>query len=303
MRRYLILVVVLWLAYAVLTLLAPATHTVNQYRINLVQVNLVRVSILIPLLVIWLAAIYAVARFSYYSHLVRESAEGGAYRKLARGIFMLFLVLVVPSFINLIGNFSPGSAEVEKWVTIVRVYTSVVFYLLAFWYLWQGSRQLLQTLTPRPSVDRARRCAAFVVGGLAIAYAWAIFHNQFRTVSSDPLIKPTYFLPDWLIISTIFLPYLVIWLWGIWSIIKTHAFARHVPGVIYRQAFLSLARGLTAVVLLLIGLQFVSQASTVFGHASLRAILIIIYIIIFALAVGYIFLARGAKQLTSIEKV
>jgi hypothetical protein len=155
---------------------------------------------------------------------------------------------------------------------------------------------------PQPGVTRRRRLAGVFIGALALIYAWAIFHNQFRTFSSDPLIKPTYFLHDWLIVATVLLPYLIIWLWGTWAVIEAYAFARQVPGVIYQKAFLSVTRGLTVTVLFLIGLQFLSQSTTVFGHAGLKTVLALVYLLLLALATGYVFLARGARQLTSIEE-
>jgi hypothetical protein len=304
-KRLVIALIVLWLIYAALNLLAPATRSINQYRINLTQISLLRVTILVPLLLIWLAALFAAVRFHYYTGLVSNSPESSGFRKIATGLLMLFLVIVVPSFISLVANYYPGSAQVEQYTTIIRLYVVAALYLLAFWYFSQGSKDLINTLPQAtlPLPENRHRAVIAVMVLLAFAYAWAIFHNQFRTFSPDPAIHPTYFLPDWLIVTTIFLPYLLVWLWGIRSIVNIRAFAHAVPGIVYRKAFLSVSWGLTYVVVLLIGLQFLTQASAVFGRSSLRVILLIIYPLILAIALGYVFLARGARHLSTIEEV
>lgn len=301
--RYLWGVVVLWLVYVGLSVSAPATHAINQYRINLVQVHLLRVSILLPVLLIWLAAVFAVSRFRHYSQLVADSPEGLGFRKISNGVLMLFLVLVIPSFVSLISNFYPEAGNLEKWVSIVRQYLTIILYLMAFWYLYLGSKKLNKAFKiPYKAKLGYRRIATAFLGLLVIAYSWAIFHNQFRTVSTDPLIKPTYFLPDWLIISTIFIPQIVMWLWGAWIISNLHGFSKNVQGSVYRNTFAWLTWGVTATLVLLVALQFLAQASTLFGHSSLKVILIVIYILVLLIAIGYLFMARAARYLTSIEE-
>ncbi len=304
LRRYLLVIAVLWIVYVVLSLFAPATQAINQYRINLTQINLLRVSILIPILVIWLAAFFAFIRFRYYTVQIANSAEAEGFKKIAKGFGMLLLVVMIPGYVGLIANYYPGVDMAEKVVTIIRTYIGIIFYLLAFWYFVQGSKQLVRTLKLEGQKARLpyRLVIPFMVV-LCLAYAWAIFHNEFRTVSSDPTIKPTYFLPDWLITSTIFIPYLLIWLWGCRTVVNMRTYAKLVPGVIYRKTFSAIANGLTFIIILLIITQFLSQSSSVFGNASLKVVLAILYVLILAIAAGYVFLARGARELSKIEEV
>lgn len=140
--------------------------------------------------------------------------------------------------------------------------------------------------------------------GLTSAYVWAVFHNSHRTITENPLlVRPTYFLEDWLIVLTIVIPYLITWTVGGLAILNIRSFAMDVPGKIYRRSFNNITYGLLTIILLGIGLQLLTQAATVFADSSLKVILLLVYLIILIMAAGYLYLARGARQLTDIEEI
>jgi hypothetical protein len=303
-KPFIITVVVIWALYACLNLFAPASLALHTYKINLMQVNLLRGTIIVPLLAIWIAAAFAYIRIRNYAALVSSSPEGVGYYKISLGVGALIAGLIIPSIIGQISSYFPGNYTVESYTAIIRLYLSIVFNMLAFWNLFRGSQDLLRTMDAKEQrVYRIHYWTILVVALLSFVYAWAIFHNEFRTVSTDPLVRPTYYLPDWLIVPTIFIPYLLIWLWGGWAITNFRAYGRLVPGLVYRKALYSFMYGLTAIIILLISSQFITQISTVFTHSGLKLILMIVYALVLLIAAGYLFLARGAKQLTNIEEV
>jgi hypothetical protein len=293
---------VAWLIYVVLTVAAPAAEATGRYGLSLAQLNLLRATFLVPYLFIWLTALMTVVRFQHYAHQVSGSPEGAGFKKLAQGLGLLFLTLILPAFLNLFSTYFPDSLEVQKLTTIVTNYVTVILYLWAFWQLFRASQEL-NTAATTPAPKRLKPAVIGTVAVLVLLYSWAVFHNDFRTVSVDPLVRPTYFLPDWLIIFTVMIPYIVVWLWGSLTIANIRHFARHVPGVVYRPAFLSVARGLTGIIGLLIVLQFLSQGAALFSQAKLSTILAVIYLLLIIIAVPYLFLARGGRQLSAIEDV
>ncbi len=304
MKMFLAWLGVVVIAYVLLTLLAPPAATVNRYGLTLAQTQLLRISYILPLIFIWTTAMLSVVWFRRYTRLLKGSTEEDAFRKITRGLWMLLLVIVVPSLVTAIANFYPADMAVQKGAVILRNYLSIGFYLVGFWYLWKASKSLLKTVNVLPHVTSPyQNWAVIAIATLAVIYTWAVLNNPFRTVSSDPLVKATYYLPDILIVFTILIPYVLVWILGIITVINVLTYAKFVSGVIYRQTFSYVARGLTFTIGLLIGLQFLSQANAALSRAALSVILIIIYILLLAIAIGYVLIARGARRLAVIEEV
>lgn len=303
MRNSLLILLAVWVIYVVLSLLAPTAESVTRAGLTITQANLLRVTILLPLLFIWITALFSIIRFRRYSEFVKGSSEGSAFIFLTRGLWMLLLVIVIPNFIRIIASYYPDSATVLQFSTILRNYVTVALYLAGFWHLLQASKILLGTIDGEQVAGRMRIVVFTLLGILVAVYAWAIFQNAHRYTSSDPIIIPTYFLPDALIILTIIIPYALTWLFGTLAVLNIIEYAKRVQGIIYRQTFVSVAYGLAWTVGLLIGLQFLTQANAALSHAALKVILVIVYLLLLAIAAGYLLIARGAQKLTVIEEV
>jgi len=303
MRPALIAVIILWVAYCVLSILAPSSGAEERYHITSLRLAFLQGTFFIPLLVIWLAAMFAIVRFVRYTSLIEGSPEGAGFKKLCYGLRALFLVLVIPSFINLIATYNPESSATDTYTTIIRNYTTIALYLFAFYQLWYGTKTLNVTSTKeRGSAPQARIIAFVIITVLSAVYVWLIFQNPFRTSSNDLLVKPAYYLPDWLIILTIIIPYIAIWTMGSVAVINLIAFVKRVPGIMYRQAILWVSWGLSMIVFLLIALQLINQLGGYFGRASLETVLGIIYLLLLVMVVTYLFIARGARALTALEE-
>jgi hypothetical protein len=303
MRKPFIVLLVIWIAYVALSLFAPPAASVTRSGLTLTETNLLRFTILLPLLFIWVTALYSVIRFNNYTKLLQGSTEAKAYKNITFGLLMLLLVILVPNFIGIIQTYYPGSFEVSRAVTITRNYATIAFYSAGFWFLWQASRNLSQSVASKTLIYKRKAFVVAITVALVSFYSWFVFRNAYRTISFDPQVIPTYFLPDNLIALTIIIPYALIWLMGGLTISNIWLYAKNVQGVIFREIFISLAYGLTLTVLLLIGLQFLSQANAALGHAAIKVVLVIIYLILLAIASGYLLIARSAKKLAFIEEV
>jgi hypothetical protein len=303
MKKSLGLFSVVIIVYIILTLLAPEAETVNRYELTIAQTQLLRISFILPLLLIWLTALLSVTWFRRYTALIKGSQEESAFHKITLGLWMLLLVLLVPSFISVVTNFYPSDLVMQKGSIILRNYVTIAFYLTAFWYLWQASKDLLQTVHTPEFNTWYQNLVVGILSGLAVVYTWAVLTNPFRTVSTDPLVKATYYLPDFLIVFTVIIPYVLIWIMGTNAALNVLSYSKRVPGIIYRQTFSYLAFGLSFTVGLLIFLQFLSQANASLSHVAFRVIILIIYLLLFAIAAGYILIARGARKLSVIEEV
>jgi hypothetical protein len=303
LRNYLFLFLGLFAIYAFLSFMTPASEATARYGLTYAQLNLVRISYLVPNLLIWLLAGMAVVRLHKYTKLVKGSPESKSFDQIAEGLLLLFLALIIPPFLSLLTAYDPGDQVIQKLVTIFRNYITIILYITSFWQLRQGSRALNQTIgLTTAAYDGARKAVYGLVAILGTAYIYTIYQNQFRTESADPLIRSTYFLPDWLILASIIAPYIMIWLLGLLAIVNFREFSKTVTGVVYKKAFNNTANGLIAIISLSVSLQFLSQLAGFFGRARLSVILGIIYIILLVMAIGYFFIARGVRALTAIEE-
>lgn len=141
----------------------------------------------------------------------------------------------------------------------------------------------------------------FVV--FALLYTWFVFQNRYRTVSDNPLIQPVYYLSDSLIATTIIVPYVVAWLLGSLAASNILSYSHHAPGSIYRLFLKRFAIGSVLVISLSAFLQVISQFSEFWATLGLGSILILIYVILLVLLVGYGLIASGARRLARIEEV
>src|SRR6185369_4207653 len=105
----------------------------GRYQLSTNSLNLIRLTVLVPYLIIWGAALFAALRFHYYSKLVSNSPEGKGFKDLSHSLWVLFVVIILPTFIALISAYYPDSLETLKSVTIVRNYLVIALYVYAFW--------------------------------------------------------------------------------------------------------------------------------------------------------------------------
>jgi hypothetical protein len=301
-KYYYFAIIGLWIIYALATFMAPAAvQTSGRYGLSTGELSVLRITVVLPFLFIWLSGVYAVLRFSRYLKYVSNSNESEGFGNIIYGLWLLLIVIIVPSFIGLITTYNPDSYEIQKTITIIRNYFNIVLYLSAFWFILKASRQL----TGIAEINRSKKWKLIgVIGlGISILYVFLVFSNDYRGFSADSLIRPTYYLPDILIALTIILPYIVTWVLGLMAIYNIYFFSKHVSGVVYRKAFSWVAYGLGSITGLSIFLQFLSQSSAYFGRAGLSIILLIVYLLLIAIAIGYLCIAKGAKALTTIEEI
>lgn len=300
---YFIVVSLIWAIYVVLTLIAPPAQATTRYGISLSQLNLLRLTILLPYLLIWIAILFSIIQYKKYSKIISSSPESGGFEQINRGLCMLFAQNIASPFIGLVANHYPNSFKIQKAVTILRNDLTIVFYLAAFYFFWNATKIFFKTLLNKKEVKLSTYGISLgFVAFFGTALVWFIVHNGFRTLSADSLIKPTYYLNDISIFITIVIPYLIIWLLGILTLLNLRDLSKNVGGIIYRKSFDAVAKGLAIIVGLTISLQFLTQATTYFRNAPLRIVLLLVYLIFFGLSAGYIYFARGATNLTKIEK-
>jgi hypothetical protein len=292
---YLYLVLIFIYAAGTL-LLPPAKDTLQKYHLTLLHLRLVSLTIIILYGAIWLCAFYGFYKLSNYAHLIRKNKDGKPISKLTIGIGLLALWLPAVAIFSLYSNyFAQNHAGWLPAVTIAQNYLSLIMPLAGFIFISIGSCELSGLVKKLPTVRATNIIVLLVViAGVIYTYLITSTHNR---------LNSTYHMPLGLVIATFVVPYIFMWYLGIKSFYEIYLYKTKVAGIIYRKAWTLLSLGLGWLIAVSISLQYLTTISQRLSRLSLNSILIIVYILLLAMAIGYVLIALGAKNLKRIEEV
>lgn len=302
--RYRLYYAVLGLAsliYVITSLFSPISPSAATYHLAPTTIHLLILSIVLPLVAVWFIALYGAVRFKAYTDLIKHSPDGRALSWLSDGLLVLVVSLVVPSIIGAFRRYVPDAIPA---ITVTTNYATIILLAVAFWFIYKGSRKLLPLVAAnkRPGMT-SRIIITLIVAILGVIYVTALLHNSYRSTSVDPGRINSYFLPDWLILSTICISYLTIWTFGLHAAVNIRAYLRGIGGTVYKQALWALVWGLVSVIVFSILLALLTALGPFLQNAGLGKVLGVVYLIVIAYAAGYVVIAYGARKLTKIEEV
>lgn len=298
LNSYIILTVLFFLLIAVVPVSTTAMHNYNmsaqQYRILLFMVEL-------PLAFVWFAAFYSYAKLNDYAKIVSKTAEGHGFERLALGSKWLAWGLVLPTIISLATNgFANNHTGFHSAAIIVVNYLNVIFPIIAFSLISQGSHMLTVSQRLRPALLSIRlMMLAFIILGVVFCFL-TFLHLDLHNPSSS--LNP-YYLPIWLLIFSVIIPYLYAWFVGLFAAQELILVARNVKGVLYRQALQLVASGVGLVVVSSIGVQYLRSVVPRTGHLALNTVLVTTYLIYLVLVLGFVLISMGANRLKKIEDI
>ena len=293
-------VIAVWVLSTLYTLGQNVQESIDRYHTTATALRVIEISLALPTLFIYLAVTFAAVTFLTYSVRIRDSREEMGYKKLAAGLVITLAYFAVSAIINLFQNrYSTGQGLTNY--TIIRNYVYILLNLGIYWYFWHGSRQLVATLKSKVGLAQKTTVAQAMIVVLSVIYTYLVFHNPYRTSSANVLIKPTYALPDILILITVILPYLLTWTLAAMSVVNLTFYAKNVSGIVFKQLFRDLARGFWLIIALTISLQMITQFADFWANTGLQGILVFIGVIYFALVVAYLQFGFAANKLDRIE--
>jgi uncharacterized membrane protein YidH (DUF202 family) len=296
--------VTLALAYLGLTFgTPPDAASANKYHLSNEEIRLLQLTITIPLIAIWFVAYYGYSRFNRYAVTVKDSPEGRGWKNFVEGLLLLALWLPVSSVINRLTRYLyHDNKDLVAPLTIVKNYVSLLILLAAFALLYKGANKLLKSIDQSmPDVLRSKAMALLVLVSGLFAYVALISPN--KRVAADEASRAAYYLPDWLIILTIIIPYIIIFYLGFRVVQDINLYRRNATGVLYRSSLSLLAKGVGIVILLIMALRYFESLTGLLSQASLKVFLLVIYILVFLIAAGFVVIALGAKKLQKMEEV
>lgn len=288
--------------YLFLGALLPASKATQQiYHLSGAEYHLLLFSVQLPLVLFWLPAFFGYIKLNEYASLIKKSPEGPPYQALARGLQWLAWGLAVPSIISLIlntiANSHPGFHAVSL---IVGGYISLLFPLIAFNIISNGSHALAQRTKAIVQVNGAKSLL-FIFAILGTIFCFATFRHIDLSHAGNSL-NP-YYLPTWLVVVSLVVPYLYAWFVGLLAAYQMLLLSRHTQGSLYRQAFQYMAAGLTLVIISLGVVECFRSVVPRSGHLSISAILIATYIFELISTGGFILISYGVTRLKKLEEV
>jgi hypothetical protein len=289
-------VIALWLGYAILTFMAPASHDARIEGLPGWEIVAIRLSIILPILIIWLVALRGAITFKYYARLIGQSPEGAGLNNIANGLLCTLIYLIASSLTGSLMPFFVGSHWLESAVAI-RNHLPVIITFIAFLLLYTGSHQL-RNIAGVATWNRATTLILILFAVVSAGFTLAFVTSP---VIYDSRGVPSTVTPKSILLFTLILPYLASWFMGILATLNIARYARGVKGIIYRQALRDLIRGILAIIFFGMLLQFLTVLSRFLSNLGLGQLLLLVYVILGSYALGFWFVREGAKKLTRIE--
>lgn len=292
-----ILVILVWIAYVLLTFFSPQQAN-PRFNLNGSIVSILRLSFMVPLLAIWLIALGGVITFKNYARLIRGSTEARAIDLIANGLLWTIAYLLLASLLGATIQYLTSSPYLPTAQTI-RNHLPMLASFIGFWLIYAGSHRLrrmasFSTWTWFPMI------VFILYTAFAAAFTYAFISSPATTNGNGITI---YGQPREVILFTLVLPFLFAWFAGIFASINVAKYARHTKGVIYRQVFRDLVRGILVAVAFGILVQILTLGSRFITQLNLPGLLAVVYALLVLYGLGFWFIRRGARRLTQIEVI
>ena len=238
-----------------------------------------------------------------YSSYISGDKDGKQMHKIALGIGVFAFGQPSTNIISSILN-AVAQAHIRLIPTSVIIdnYLSLAMAIVAFLLLSSGAAGLVSNIK---AVHRYRDIQRFGFGFVivAAAFCYLMFHNTLpNSLNLSVTSKPIYYLPNWLLLFSLVVPYLFVWFMGGMTVVNIHSYQQNVKGIIYKSSMSYLRAGISLIVVSLIVLQYLTTVSSRLANLKIAPLLLIIYPLIILVSIGYILVALGAKKLQKIEE-
>ena len=304
-KKIYILFALLVILYLLINFATPTNPTIlARYKMDASQYLLMRASFAVPIFLVWFAALYGFSRLLSYAKSIRKSPDGEGFMWIASGLGVLALGLPINSIIGTTLS-RAVSADIlsQPASTIISSHLSVGYQLVSFALIAYGAWKLMKILKKSEFPKFALIVSGIGLAVISVLYVIAALNNPSREVPVAPAQTATYYMNDLLIFTTIIVPYIATWACGLFAFIALRVYQRHIGGILYRKALKKLNTGILIIITLLIVLQFLTAAVTAIYAWQLGPLVAILQVLVFAIGIGFVYVALGAKGLAKLEEV
>lgn len=283
-------------------LLPPDQATLDKYNLSTGQFAAVIITIAVPYLLIWFVALGGYMSLRSYTESIRDTKDGRAFSIISKGLLVLAAWMPISAIVNAqIDYFSRNHPDLMPTLTILNNYMNAILLFTAFYLVYKGSQNLLGTVKKNTGSVTLKLTLTYIA--MSALYTFLVLQDPARYAPTESVDTASYYLPDWLIITTVVVPRLVMWFLGIQAAYNVLLYRQKVKGTIYKESLSVLAKGLGWIVAGTVALRCFQSLSTQMSELSLRAILLLIYVLLVVISIGYVLVAKGARNLKQIEEL
>jgi hypothetical protein len=289
--------------YIVLVLSLPVNKLVlKHYDISVTGLRFLELTYVLPLAAIWALAYYGYSKIHKYSLTIGKNKEGKQLNRIALGIGVLAFGSPINNIISSTLN-SIGQAHIHliPTFTIINNYLSVGVALASLILIGAGARGLADITKARLSY-RSIQIFSLIFIVVASVFCYLVFHKLPNSLSLGIVSKPNYYLPNWLLLFTLVIPYMFAWYTGGLAVLNVSAYNQKVKGLLYKASMLYVGIGIPLIIFSIILLQYLSFVAAKLATLKIVALLLIAYPLLIIISLGYICVAIGAKKLQKIEE-
>lgn len=288
--------------YVILIFLLPASQSaMREYNVSALEYRIIVFAFALPSLIAWFAAFIGYAKLREYVHYIRKTPEGKHFDKLAVGCAWLAWSLPVSTIAaRLLNSMAQKWPDFYPTAIIVSNYLSLLLPLVAFSIIAAASRGLFSDAKLRLSLASTRVIMLLFLT-LGVLYCYLAF-QQFDLGRLSSANNP-YFLPVWLMVLSVIVPYLYAWFMGLLAAYEISLYSQQVKGVLYRQALRLMVIGLVVVIISFVALQYTGSVQPRTGSLVLSGNLILTSVFRIVGGAGFVLMALGAIRLKKIEEV
>lgn len=304
-RKLLILFALLVSLYLTINFATPTNPVVlERYKMDAFEYQVMRAALVVPLIAVWFAALYGFSKLHAYAKAIQGSPDGKGFLWIASGLGVLAFGLPISSILGVMLSRSVAAGMIEQPVsTIISTHVSVGYQLVAFVLIAYGSRTLLRVLRKVKIPRKSIAIGAALLAVISVFYTISALNNPSRYTPVPPAETATYYMNDFLIFTTIIVPYIIAWTSGFFAFIAMRVYQQNVEGVLYQKALAKLNYGLIAIIGISILLQFLTAAVATLFAWQLGSLVVLLQLLVFAIGAGFVLVTIGAKGLTRLEEI
>lgn len=280
---------------AIVLIPAPAREVLQKYHISVGGVRLLDLTIILLLAAIWFAGFYGYGKFRHYAEMIGDTKDGRHVHQMSIGMLLLVLWLpissIVSSALNYVAVRHPGSLGAT---VIINHYVGMVLPLVGYVFIGAGARGLSRLSRQRPSF-LATNALSILLIYISLVYIRLVATTHPRAVA--------YHLSIWPLLLTLVAPYIYMWSVGAMAAYELFIYSRQGPGLLYRKYWRLLAFGFGWLIVTSIAFQFLTTLTPRLQNLSLNALLLLIYVLLILLSVGFVLIALGTRKLQKIEEI
>lgn len=297
---YVFLVIGSIFAWVILRSLAPERQNTNPNNLSTLTIVILTVTIIVPYFLTWILATvswYRLKQLTLVGHHNKWPFTSG-FQLITTGVGFLLADLIGTTLVSSIRNIFLYEYAQAMVLTIIYNLMHVALLLLAFTFIYRGSKDLLSKSQYAKELRSHWLPTIMPVIIFASFFSLLVFTGSMRQFTSKDGELAIYFLPDALIFLTVIVPLAIAWLLGLRSALNLEQFTHSLSDRKGRASVIRFYNGLLAV----IGSSIILQALTALGSERLQNLglvqtLILLYLWVIVQAYAYSLLSHSARSL------